>query len=141
MNPTLIKLAQFIARRPKDSTIRALHIITGLLIIGLLWWAQDRSTIDVPFMGEQSPEIEKNIEYGLMILALFFIGRGLITACVLSHKWLRIKQALHGLALIIVGGPIMDPLVKNIIMPPTTTTGGFEIDTTAAPIVEMMWHP
>lgn len=122
MNPTLIKIAQFLARRPKDSTIRAMHILTGILIILILWWAQDRSVIDIPFMGVQSPETEKKIEYGLMILALFFISRGIITACVIKHKWLRIKQALHGLALIIVGGPMMDPLVRNIITPPTTTT-------------------
>ncbi|MCB9806484.1 hypothetical protein H6768_00995 [Candidatus Peribacteria bacterium] len=128
MNPTLIKLAQFLARRPKDSTIRAMHIITGFLIIVILWWAQDRSVIDVPFMGVQSPETEKKIEYGLMILALFFIVRGVLTACILRDKWLRIKQALHGLALIIVGGPMMDPFVKNIITP-DTTTGGFAIDT------------
>ena len=141
MNPTLIKLAQFFARRPKDSTIRAMHILTGVLIIAILWWAQERSVIDVPFMGVQSPETEQKIEYGLMILALFFIGRGIITSCIIKHKWLRIKQALHGLALIIVGGPMMDPLIKNIITAPPTTTGGFQIDTTTEPIVVMTWHP
>lgn len=103
MNPTLIKIAQFLARRPKDSTIRAMHIITGLLILGILWWAQDVSMIDVPFYGETSPETEQIIEYCLMILAVFFLARGIISACVISHKWLRIKQGLHGLALIIVG--------------------------------------
>lgn len=141
MNPTLIKLAQFVARRPKDSTIRLMHIITGLLIIALLWWSQDRSVIDVPFMGVQSPETEQIIEYALLILAAFFIIRGIITACVVKHAFLRWTQAIHGLLLIIVGGPMMDPLVRNIITPETTTTGGFQIDTTVAPIVEMSWHP
>ncbi|MBP6921527.1 hypothetical protein KBB89_03220 [Candidatus Gracilibacteria bacterium] len=141
MNPTLIKLAQFVARRPKDGTIRLMHIITGFIIIGLLWWSQDRSVIDVPFMGVQSPETEKKIEYALMILGLFFIVRGIITACMIRQKLLRWKQALHGLALIIVGGPMMDPFVRSIITPETTTTGGFQIDTTVAPIVEMSWHP
>jgi hypothetical protein len=141
MNPTLIKLAQFVARRPKDGTIRLMHIISGLLIIGLLWWSQDRSVIDVPFMGVQSPETEKKIEYALLILGLFFIGRGIITACVIKHRWLRWKQGLHGLALIIVGGPVMDPFIQNIISAPTEKTGGFQIDTAVAPIVEMSWHP
>lgn len=35
----------------------------------------------------------------------------------------------------------MDPLVRNIVMPTTTATGGFQIDTTTAPLVEMTWHP
>ena len=82
--------------------IRLMHIISGLLIIVLLWWAQDRSVIDVPFMGVQSPETEKKIEYALMLLGLFFIIRGIITACVIKQKLLRWKQGLHGLALIIV---------------------------------------
>lgn len=141
MNPTLIKLAQFIARRPKDNTIRAMHIITGILIVALLWWSQNRSVIDVPFMGIQSPETEKKIEYGLMILGFFFIGRGIITSCIIKHNLLRWKQSLHGLALIIVGGPMMDPLIKNIITAPTITTGGFQIETTTTPIVVMSWHP
>lgn len=68
MNPTLIKIAQFFARRPKDSTIRLMHIVSGLLIIGLLWWSQDRSVIDIPFYGETSPETEKKIEYALLLL-------------------------------------------------------------------------
>lgn len=35
----------------------------------------------------------------------------------------------------------MDPMIQNIITAPTETTGGFQIDTTAAPIVQMTWHP
>jgi len=48
--------------------IRLMHIISGLLIIALLWWAQDLSVIDVPFMGVQAPATEKKIEYALMLL-------------------------------------------------------------------------
>jgi hypothetical protein len=141
MNPTLLKLAKFIAWRPSDKMIRLMHIISGLLIIALLWWAQDLSVIDVPFMGVQSPETEKKIEYALMLLSAFFIGRGLIIACVLKQKLLRWKQGLHGLALIIVGGPMMDSIVKNIAAPSTTKTGWFQIDVATAPMVEMTWHP
>jgi hypothetical protein len=36
---------------------------------------------------------------------------------------------------------MMDPLVKNIITAPIEKTGGFQIDTVVAPIVEMSWHP
>jgi hypothetical protein len=36
---------------------------------------------------------------------------------------------------------MMDPLVKNIITAPAEKTGGFQIDTAVAPIVEMSWHP
>jgi hypothetical protein len=86
MNPTLIKIAQFFARRPKDTTIRTLHIVTGLLILFILWWSQDRSVIDIPFYGETSPLTEKKIEYGLMIFALFFLVRGLLTTCILKQK-------------------------------------------------------
>jgi len=118
-----------------------MHIITSIIILILLWWSQDRSVIDVPFMGVQSPETEKSIEYGLMILALFFLVRGIVTACIVKHKWLRITQAVHGFVLIIVGGPMMDPFIKSITTPPSTPTGGFQIDTAIAPIVAMTWHP
>ncbi len=36
---------------------------------------------------------------------------------------------------------MMDPIVKSIIATPTTSTGGFQIDTTVASLVEMSWHP
>ncbi len=103
MNPTLLKIAQFLAKRPHDTTIRIMHIATGVLILLLLWWAQDRSVIDIPFIGVKNPETEQKIEYGLMIVALFFLGRGIITACIMKHSWLRWKQALHGVALVIIG--------------------------------------
>lgn len=51
MNPTLIKIAQFFARRPSDMTIRLLHIISGLFIIWALWFAGDHAVMDIPFMA------------------------------------------------------------------------------------------
>jgi hypothetical protein len=75
MNPTLIKIAQFVARRPQDSTIRWMHIITALVLSLLFFWSQERSVIDVPFMGVQTPEVEKKIEYGLYIICLAFFIR------------------------------------------------------------------
>lgn len=71
MNPTLLRIAQFVARRPSDRTIHMLHICIGLIIIALLWFAQDRSVIDVPFYSDRhplSPEAEKMIEYSLLVL-------------------------------------------------------------------------
>lgn len=121
--------------------IRLMHIISGLLIIALLWWAQDRSVIDVPFMGVQSPETEKKIEYALMLLSAFFIGRGLITACVVKQKLLRWKQGLHGFALIIVGGPIMDGvvLIPKHVINTAADDKGFQIE---APVEQItLWHP
>jgi len=56
------------SQRPKNTTIRLFHIFSGLIILGLLWIAQDRSIIDIPFVGAQTPEIEENIEYGLLLL-------------------------------------------------------------------------
>jgi hypothetical protein len=76
-----------------------------------------------------------------MIFALFFLVRGLLTTCILKQKWLRITQAIHGFILVMIGGPMMDPIVKSIITTPTTSTGGFQIDTTVASLVEMSWHP
>lgn len=77
-----------------------------------------------------------------MVIGVFFFLRGVLPWCLMRQKTLRILQAISGFALILIGGPIMDPLIKNIIAPaPTNTTGGFQIDTTVAPIVEMTWHP
>ena len=68
MNPLLLKIAKFMSQRPKDTTIRLFNILSGIIIMGLLWIAQDRSVIDIPFIGIQSPEREKMIEYGLLLL-------------------------------------------------------------------------
>lgn len=51
MNPTLLKLAQFVARRPSDMTIKILHIITGIFILWSLWFAGDHAVMDIPFVG------------------------------------------------------------------------------------------
>jgi len=141
MNPTLLKIAQFIARRPKDSTIRAMNIITGAIVMGLLWWSQNRSTIEIPFMAALSPASEKKVQYGLIIIGIFPLLRGILPWCLVKHNTLRILQGLFGFALILIGGPMMQPIVKNIIAPTTTATGGFQITTQTAPIVEMTWTP
>ena len=63
---------------------------------------------------------EKSIHLGLMVLGLFLVLRGVIPWCVLKHKTLRILQTTIGLLLIIIGGPIMDPIVTEIPAPPQT---------------------
>ena len=141
MNPTLLKIAQFFARRPSDITIRLLHILSGLCVVWALWFAGDHAVMDIPFMAAYEGSAAHKIEYIFMVLGLFFILRGILPWCIIRQKTLRILQAVAGFALIIIGGPIMDPLVKNIIVAPAKTTGGFQIDTTTAPLVEMTWHP
>jgi uncharacterized membrane protein YwzB len=136
MHPLILKFAQFVARRPSDKTIRLMHIITGLLIIAILWWAQDRSVIDIPFYKEEPVDVSKKIEFILMILAFFFITRGLVTVCIFKHKWLRITQAIHGLALIIVGGPMMDPIMTTVA---SDTNNAFNI--AAGSVTQASWHP
>ncbi len=142
MNPTLIKIAQFVARRPSDMIIRLLHILSGVFIIWALWFAGDHAVMDIPFVGVYEGNAAHEIEYMFMIIGAFFVLRGILPWCLMRQKTLRIIQAVAGFALILIGGPIMDPLIKNIIAPaPTSTTGGFQIDTTVAPIIEMTWHP
>lgn len=138
MNPTLIKLAQFVAKRPKDWTIRLMHILTGIIVALLLWWAQDLSVIDVPFMGSQSPETELKIEYGLLVFGIVFFLRGIIPFCLLKHKWIRWLQWALGFALIIIGGPMMDPIVTKAT-PQISSEGGFQIQ--ADSIETETFHP
>ncbi len=141
MNPTLIKIAQFVARRPSDMTIKILHIITGIFVIWSLWFAGDHAVMDIPFVGVYEWNAAHQIQYICMIIGVLFVFRWIIPWCLIRQKTLRIIQAVSGFALIIIGGPIMDPLIKNIIAPTTTATGGFQIDTTTAPVIEMTWHP
>lgn len=141
MNPTLIKIAQFIARRPKDGTIRLMHILSWFFVFWALWFAGKSAVMDIPFMAVYEWNTAQKIEYGFMIIGLFFILRGILPWCLIRQKTLRILQTTAGFLLIIIGGPIMDPMIQNIIAPPTTTTGGFNIDTTVAPVVQMTWHP
>lgn len=140
MNPTLIKLAQFVAKRPTDTTIRWMHILTWVILAMIFYWSQERSVIDVPFMGIQKPEIEKNIEYGLYLICLFFIIRWLVRSCLVKHNTLRIKQALAGILLIIIWGPMMDPMTE-IIASTTIDSDGLPIQISEAWTVDTSWHP
>lgn len=142
MNPLLLKIAKFMAQRPKDRTIRLFHILMGLIIMEILWIAQDRSFLDIPFMGIQAPHREKYIEYGLFVLGIIPLFKGLLPFCLVKHGTLRIAQILLGILLILVGGPIMDPAVKAPTPKPdpapttqsaptwvpVTTTSVFKID-------------
>lgn len=94
MNPLLLKTAQFFARRPKDSTIRMFHILSGLVIIELIYFSATRSVLDIPFIGVQKPEIENKIQLGLLVIGLFPLLKGLFSWCMMKHRTLRIAQGL-----------------------------------------------
>lgn len=128
MNPLLLKIAKFLSQRPKDTTIRLLHILSGVIIIGLLWIAQDSSILDIPFMTALNPAVEKNIEYGLLLLWLFPLIKGILPFCLMKHRTLRISQAVLGLLLIIIGGPVMDPIVTTVSAPAEKPADEFQID-------------
>ncbi len=139
MNPLLIKTAQFFARRPKDSTIRMFHILSGLVIIELLWFSATRSILDIPFIGVQDPKIENSIQLGLMILGLFPLVKGILPWCLMKHRTLRIAQGFIGLFLIIIGGPIMDPIVTTIPAPEKKDEKTVNID--VGPTIKKSSHP
>lgn len=54
-----------------------------------------------------------------MMLGLILVVRGLIPWCFLKHKTLRIVQGVIGLLLILIGGPIMDPIITETAAPDT----------------------
>lgn len=90
------------ARRPKDRTIHLFHILSGLVIIALLWFSRDRYVLDIPFIGEQSAPMTVNIRYGLLVVGLLPLLKGLLPFCLVKHKTLRMAQAILGLLLIII---------------------------------------
>jgi len=73
MNPLLLKTAKFLAQRPTDRTIRLFHIISGLIIMQLLWYAASRSILDIPFMADLSAEQEVYVHIGLMVLGFLLV--------------------------------------------------------------------
>jgi hypothetical protein len=77
----------------------------------------------VPFTALQ----EKNIHLGFMVLGLILLLRGLIPWCLLKHRTIRIMQGTVGLLLILIGGPIMDPIVREISVPQKEDQQGFSI--------------
>lgn len=139
MNPLLLKIAKVMAQRPQDRTIRIFHIVSWLVIIELLWYADARSILDIPFMGTLDAAQEKNIHLGLMVIGLILVLRGLIPWCLLKHKTLRIFQATIGLLLILIGGPIMDPIVREIPAPQKKDAQGLTID--VGPTYKKSSHP
>ena len=114
MNPTLIKIAQFLARRPKDGTIRMIHIFSGVIVLGLLWLSQQDAVFSIPFMATLSPEAQTELFYGLLLLGIIPLLKGLVPYCLVTHKTLRICQGVFGFLLIIVGGPIIGPRMMSV---------------------------
>lgn len=62
-----------------------------------------------------------------MGLGLLLVLRGLLPWCLLKHRTIRIMQATIGLLLILIGGPIMDPIVREIPVPQKQDAQGFSI--------------
>ena len=139
MNPLLLKIAKFVAQRPKDSTIRIFHIVSGLVIIELLWFSWDRSVLDIPFLGIQKPVTEKIILLWFLAIGLIPLIKGLLPWCLVKHRTLRMAQAFLGLTLIIIGGPIMDPIITEIPAPDKKDESGFKID--VGPTIKKSSHP
>ena len=131
----LIKFAQFVAKRPTDRTIRLIHILGGLIILFLLYISWDRAIVDVPFAGPRSATTERYIEYGLLIVGILPFVRGWFSACLMNHKHTRITQAILGVLLIWIGGPILDPIVTTIAT--DNVPGQLNIGT----ITQETWHP
>jgi hypothetical protein len=93
----------------------------------LLWYAHSRSVLDIPFIEPLTALQEKDIHLGLMVLGLILVIRGLIPWCLLKHRTIRILQGSIGLLLIVIGGPIMDPMVKEVSTPEKKDEQGFSI--------------
>ncbi len=139
MNPLLLEVAKFVAQRPKDSTIRIFHIVSGLVILELLWYADSRSILDIPFLGVLSPLQERYTHIGLMVLGLFLLLKGLLPWCLIKHRTLRISQAIIGLLLIIIGGPIMDAIITQVPAPEKKDAKWLKID--VGPTIKKSSHP
>lgn len=132
MPPFLIKIAQFVAKRPSDTTIRWMRIIAGVILITLFWLSQNTSIIDIPFYhsvsgNDLAPSTERIVEYCFWIFGIILILRGIIGKCVLKQKPLRIAQAIFGFLLIIIGGPIMDPVITETAPDTTAQIGVIQI--------------
>lgn len=139
MNPLLLKTAKFLAQRPTDRTIRLLHIVSGLIIMQLLWYAASRSVLDIPFMTDLSAEQEVSVHIGLMVLGFLLVLKWLLPWCLLKHRTLRIIQWTIWILLIIIGWPIMDPIVKDIRTPAKKDAPGFSIN--VWPTTQKSSHP
>lgn len=72
----------------------------------------------------------------MAIFGLLLVIRGLIPTCIFKHNTLRILQMILGFFLIILGGPVMDPIV-------TTLAGNSnnELGIITESIIQYSWHP
>lgn len=112
MNPKVLKLAQLLARRPKDSTIALFRITGGLMLIGLGFFGGDLYSVDFPGITAAN---ERYFEYGMGILGLFPLFGGLTRMCLIKHSLLRKLQMVMGVVLIFMGFPIMDANITQTV--------------------------
>lgn len=115
------------------------HILSGLVIIELLFYSMSRSWLDIPFIGVQNPALEDKIQIWLMIIGVLILLKGILPWCLMKHKTLRIAQVIIGILLIMIGGPIMDPIVTNIPAPAPKDDKAVNID--VGPTIKKSSHP
>lgn len=119
----MFKLIEFFQRRPKDTTIRTIRIIFGLLIAALLGFHLGDITLNLP---ESAKAYEQYIIYGLFVFALLPIVMGATGICFAKRKYIRIAQITLGIILMIVGNALIE--TKTVTMTqnntPTTTQSG-----------------
>lgn len=110
MNPKILKFAQLLARRPKDRTIALLRITVGLLLVAVGFLGGQWYSIDFPGINSSN---EIYFEYAIGVLGLLPLFGGLTRLCLFKHKTVKKLQMLAGVIMILVGFPIMDPVVTD----------------------------
>ena len=117
----MFTLIEFFQRRPKDTTIRTIRIIFGLLIAVLLGFNLGDITLNLP---ESAKAYEQYIIYGLFIFALFPIIMGATGICFAKRKHIRIAQISLGVMLMIVGNALVETRATTVPTPINTNQSG-----------------
>lgn len=106
----MFKFIEFLQKRPKDVTIRAIRIIFGLIIALLLGLNLGTIGLHIP---EAIRPYETYVLYSLFIFAFFPIFMGATGLCFAKKKHVKIAQIILGTLLVIVGNMVIE--TKSII--------------------------
>ena len=91
MNQKILKFAQFVAKRPSNTTLQLIRILTGIIIFVIIFVLAGTHMIDI-FGWNPDQNTETYIEYGLLVLALLPLLHGLTKMCFLKHSVLKKVQ-------------------------------------------------
>lgn len=110
-NSYMLKLIQFVQKRPSDKTIRVTGVIFGLIIIlgGYYNLIHQGDALEATIFGyEITQQISDYIKYWIIALGIFPLLKAIVNKCFLQKKYIKYFQLFFAIILFYVSSIIKE---------------------------------